>query len=386
MKMNKNFQKLAVILFASVLSVTLFAVSASAEGAMPEGYGDFAEAVPDDAAKVLPDGIFSDDPDEVSRALLEAAEPANLLRAVLDWIGGGIGGALKLFVVLTGITVICAVGNAGEGIVSPGMSEAVSYAAGLGAVVTGAGLQFGKLSALSAYLGTLRTVMLSLLPLMSALYLSGGNAGTAALNNTTLVMWLDIIDTVLTGYVVPAVCVCTALAAADIFTPAGMPGLSPVSSLIKRSIIFVLGLGGTLLAAALSAQTVLTAAADSVGARTVKFISGSMIPVVGGTVGDTLRTVASTVKIMKGTVGTAGIIVIGATVLPTLISLWLTRFAYSSAAAVGEALGGKKEVKFMNEMASLYGYLLAATAICALLFVFALTVFALTGTAVGDGL
>jgi len=137
--------------------------------------------------------------------------------------------------------------------------------------------------------------------------------------------------------------------------------------------------------ATLSAQNILASASDSAGTRAVKFLAGNMIPVVGSTVGDTLRTLAASVKLMRSTVGVAGIVALALLILPTVIELFLTRFAFNTAAAVGELLGCKGEVRLYREIASLYGYIIAAAVLSSLLCAFALTLFAIGQVAIGGG-
>lgn len=50
-------------------------------------------------------------------------------------------------------------------------------------------------------------------------------------------------------------------------------------------------------------------AADAVAARTLKFAVGSLVPVVGGFLSDTLDTVATSATVMKNAVGASGIII-----------------------------------------------------------------------------
>ena len=103
---------------------------------------------------------------------------------------------------------------------------------------------------------------------------------------------------------------------------------------------------------------------------------------VGSTVGESLRTLATSVK-LRSTVGVAGIVTVALLLLPFIIGLFLTRFALSSAAAVGEMIGCKSIVKLYRELASLYGYIIAAAAMASLLCVLSLTLFALGSTAIG---
>ena len=174
--------------------------------------------------------------------------------------------------------------------------------------------------------------------------------------------------------------VMTALAVAGAF----LPGVrtSGLSKFIGKSVGTILGLAAVLLGTALGAQSVLTASGDRLGFRTAKFVAGSMIPVVGSTVGDSLRTLAASVSMLRSTVGTAGIVVLVLLLLPTLVSLLLSRLAFLASAGVADMLGVGTAGQLYREMSSVYGLLTAAAALSALIFVFALTVFALTSAAV----
>ena len=222
-------------------------------------------------------------------------------------------------------------------------------------------------------------IMSSLLPLMGVLYAMGGNSGGAVLNNSTVLLWLELINLFATALLMPAVAVMTALSLAGAF----LPGVrtSGLSKFIGKTVGTVLGLAAVLLGTALGAQNVLTASGDKLGFRTAKFVAGSMIPVVGSTVGDSLRTLAASVGMLRSTVGVSGIVVLILLLLPTLLSLLLSRLSFSAAAGVADMLGSGELARFYRDMSSVYGLLIAAAALSALMFVFALTVFALTAAA-----
>ena len=135
--------------------------------------------------------------------------------------------------------------------------------------------------------------------------------------------------------------------------------------------------------ASLAGQNIIAAAGDNAGARAVKFLAGNMIPVVGSTVGDTFRTLAASVRLLRSTVGVAGVLTLALLLLPFLIELLLTRLALNSAASFGEMLGCRAPAKLCREIASLYGYVIAAAAMASVLCVLSLTLFAVGSTAIG---
>ena len=376
--------KKLVVLAAIFLFFAVFCLDCAAEDTLPEGYQDISSAIPEDVAELLPDGLLSEELDSVSKAVNDASQPNYLINLAIDLLSGGLGSALSLFASLVVLLSLSALlGSGRNALLSPSASEGVSFATSIALAVSIVGMQSGKFQAVSAYFSSLSSVMTALIPVMSALYLSGGNVSSAALSNTTFVLWLDLINLMVTGILMPAATLCLAIALADSLRGGKSLSLGGISGMIKRTLSFIFGLASILLATALGAQSTLAASADSVGARTVKYIAGNIIPVLGSTVADSLRTVAASTKLLRSTVGVSGIIIIAVMLLPTLISLWLTRFAFTASAAVGEMLGCDREVRLLREVASIYGYLIGAAAMTALLFIFALTVFAVTGSAAG---
>ena len=372
-----------IAVFLAVLLI--FILPVSAEETLPEEYFDFSSSLPEDVASQLPEGFFSGDISELSDSLFDVTSPKYIIGVIFDTLSGGLGGAFSLFALLVAMLALASLLSAfTEGLIAGELKGAVNYAISIcisGAVV---GLQVGRIGAVSEFFKRLIILMNSLIPIMGALYLSGGNTMGAALASSSLLVQINLIELAVSSIVIPAVSACLALTLADSLV-SGESRLSGISGSIKRTLAFIFGLCSTLLMATLSAQSILASASDSAGARAVKFLAGNMIPVVGSTVGDTLRTLAASVKLMRSTVGVAGIVALALLLLPTIIELFLTRFVFNTAAAVGELLGCKSAVRLYREIASLYGYIIAAAALSSLLCVFALTLFSIGQVAIGGG-
>ena len=104
-------------------------------------------------------------------------------------------------------------------------------------------------------------------------------------------------------------------------------------------------------------------------------VSSTVIPVVGGSVGETLRTVAAGVQYLKSVVGIGGILLVAFLLLPTLLSLIMTRFVFLLASGIAEILGCENEGKFLSELGNLYGCMIAVVSMSSVMFILALTIF-----------
>ena len=213
---------------AALLCTVLLLLPCAAEGEddgrllpapeMPEGIDDFLAAVPDEVTELLPDGFFSGDAAGMSDALRRASSADYLINTALGIVGGGIGDALRSFCTLVGLALAAAVlGCVRESLPSRGMAGALELAVNTAAAVAAVGTQYLRFEAVGTYFERQRMIMSSLLPLMGVLYAMGGNSGGAVLNNSTVLLWLELIDLFATALLMPAVAVMTALSLAGAY-------------------------------------------------------------------------------------------------------------------------------------------------------------------------
>lgn len=77
---------------------------------------------------------------------------------------------------------------------------------------------------------------------------------------------------------------------------------------------------------------------DAVGAKTIKFAVGSLVPVVGSFLSDTLDTVAASAGVMKNAIGVSGVVVISALCLTPIIKIGIMQIILKLIAAVTEPI------------------------------------------------
>lgn len=349
---------------------------------LPLAYAEVEEALPPEVSELLPQGLFSQDPQEALRAVTEISRAEYLLRVVMDMTGLYMGDVVSLLVTLLGLVLLSAllkhlkdaVGQGGEGFVF--CLRLCMYAV----MVTRAG---EMLAQISAYFERLGGLMSGMLPVMGVLYTLGGNVGQATVNSELLLLLLGACEYI-SATVTPALCgVCLAFALMEAFGGSGQIKLAPLSGLVKKWYTSLLGFLMFLLTAALSVQSLLAVKADTLSMRGVKYAVGTILPVVGGAVSGTLGSVAAGVGLLRGIAGVSGLVLVALLLLPTLVQLLLFRACYQLTAAVAGMLSCDGEAKLLGEVGSLYGYLAAAISICAVGFIVALSVFAHGATALG---
>ena len=199
------------------LAFFIFVCPIYASGAqLPDEYDGFRESLPEDVAEMLPEGFFSDDLGEVSDSVSKMLSPKAVLGLFRNLLSGGMPDAFALFSVLVCITVLSVLLELlSDSFSLSGSKTVMAYISSLSLATAVAALQFPALKAAGAFFRRICVMMNSFIPVMTALYIAGGNTGTAAVNASSLMIRLNIIELCATAIVMPAVCACVALTLAD---------------------------------------------------------------------------------------------------------------------------------------------------------------------------
>lgn len=364
-------------LVAALALAWLLVLPVCAEGqgeVLGETYTSFVEGIPDDVAELLPDDLFSSDMDKVAGAAQEVSGFAWLLDRILTILGAELDGAVSLFGRLLSVLVMAALASLLKGAVgSDAIGSAVELctsAAVIGSVIS---LTGEAVTAVGGFFERISTLVNGMIPLTGALLALGGNINTAVVSGGGMMIFLNIIENLCAATLAPVVGVCVAIAVSEAFFGGGR--LRGIGNFVKKLYTYFLGTVMLLLTFTLSVQTNLSASADSVAMKSAKMLAGRAIPVVGGAVGDTLRTVAGSVVYLKSTVGAVGVAAVALVLLPPLCTVLIYRMALVAASACADLLGCSTEGKLLESFVTVYGYLLAVMCICAVTTIFLLTMF-----------
>lgn len=349
--------------------------------AMRDAFDGFLGSVPPEVADLLPEGFFSQDMGAVGEAVREQSSLSAILSAIGRATGLAIGDNLALLARLCGVLILSAVlrGLFGES----GASQAFSFCATLTMVVVIFFAQRSRFFEISALFETVKSLSLSLLPFMGALYAMGGNVAAAAANHGVMTAFLSLLETVIGSTALPVAGICLSLGLLDALS--NRVSLRSLGALIKRTYTWTFSLLMLLLCGVLGLQTTLAKGSDGLAMRTLRFATGSFLPVVGGSVSEALRTVAGSVGYLRSVAGGAALLVLFFAFLPTFVSVLLNRIVFLLCASVAKMLRCDGEEKILSELSSIYGYFMAVIASLFVMMTFSLTLLARCATA-GGGL
>lgn len=362
------------IIFLCVGALLLLPLSAyaAAETGVESEYEDFIDALPDDILELLPDGFSSGNISEAADSVGELTSWEYMLDTLVELVGFDFGKIIGTFASLCATLVLCALIRAAlSGSKSSALSATLTLVCGGAVGYSAAELSRTPIEAAFGVLERIRQFVNISSPLACGLYAIGGNVTSALVNNYGFIVFLSILENVFVFSLRGVVGVCMALAIASALI--SDTNLLSLCEVIKSVFGFFVGATMLVFTAVISAQNLLSAKADSLSAKTAKLLASHMIPLVGSTIGESLRTAGASVEYLRTNVGVFLIIVLVLTVLPTILSVVAYRLVFGAAVSVAELLGCKRESRLLSEISGIYGYVLAILSFCSVMLLFLLT-------------
>ena len=345
-----------------------------------EQWEEFDAAIPDELKDKLPDGALNDG-DSFAQSVSEMSTSEYIVSVVTEILGLELGEAIKLFASLLGVIMISAVfGTVGQGMENSALSLAMRFCSSAAVITVSVSSLYSHFSQLEVFFDKLGTLVNGMIPITAAVWAMGGNVSTASVGSASFYVILTVCQALLTVTLIPVCCVLSVFGFCDALSDEIKMGR--VVSAIKKIYNFILVSVMTILLSSLAAQTAIAASADTAAAKTARLVSGTLIPVVGGSVGETFRTLAGGVSYLKNVLGIGGIIMIALLVLPLALSVLLTRFAFLLAGGVADMLGCTGQAKLLDNLGEVYGSMLAVVSGVGVTFIFALCIFMQTVVAV----
>ena len=152
-----------------------------------------------------------------------------------------------------------------------------------------------------------------------------------------------------------------------------------LGELIKKFVVWGLTLIMTIFMSILSAQTLVASASDNTAIKAAKFMVSQGVPIVGGTISDVVNTFGGSLSVLKGSVGTYGIIAAAVILFPSIARIFCYKIALACAQALAEMLGLKELGTLMKSCCAVTTIILSVS-ICFLLLNFSAVILLLAAT------
>ncbi|HEX6971589.1 MAG TPA: stage III sporulation protein AE [Limnochordia bacterium] len=219
--------------------------------------------------------------------------------------------------------------------------------------------------------------MQALLPLLAGMVAAVGAMTTAAVFHPILITVVNLIGALVRDAAFPLVFFATVLAVVGHIAP-GFP-VSRLAGLLRQAAIVLLGLFFTLFLGVMAVRGALAPVTDGVALRTARFLTGAVIPIVGGQLASALDVVVGGSMLIKNAIGAFGMVAIFAIVAYPIAKIFAIWLVYRLATAAAQPVSDSRLVDALGALAGGVSMILACTLIAALMFYVSVTVLVSVG-------
>lgn len=213
----------------------------------------------------------------------------------------------------------------------------------------------------SSVINSMCDFVTKLAPILSMLLITSGYTASASAFYPVLAVTVFVVCKIVDGVIIPLIYISSVIGIVNNLS--GKSQLSSFNKLIKSFSKWLLTAILTIFSGINAIYGFCTPTIDSVGMKTAKFAIGSIVPVVGGFLSDSVETVMGSARLVKNAAGTAGIISIISICAVPVIKLLAIVFILKISQALIEPLSDKRFSQMLGEVAS------QVTTVFALLFV-----------------
>lgn len=365
--------KKAVIIALSLFAFLLLPPSVSATEAeeiyseqyRASGLGELSQALPPEVARELAElDISSTDTD-----WSEAFGVENVFERSFSFIKSG---CKRPFIAALSVLALLLFSSAVESFWKK--NRTVEYVISLGITVAAVLPAAKTLAACISAVSAVGIFMLSFVPIYSGILLSRGKSATAAGFSSVMLTVSEAVGALCSYAIMPLNGMQLALAVSGSVSDSA--DVSAIGSTLKKASTWTLSLATTVLLGVLGIQTAVAASADSLTAKTAKFIVGTAVPVVGSAVSEALSTVHGCLKLLSSSAAVYAVAAIALILLPSVTELILWRVALSAAAAAADILGVKKTASLLRSVDSAIAFTLGILIFTCVLFIISVTMVA----------
>ena len=195
-----------------------------------------------------------------------------------------------------------------------------------------------------------------LVPILITLMVYTGSITTSGILEPFILFMINFVGNMIQSILIPLMLIITVFSI--ISKISNKIQMDKISSFLKLSVIWVLGIILTVFVGVISLEGTLSSSVDGITAKTTKAAVSTMIPVVGKILGDAVDTVLGCGLVLKNAVGIVGVIVIIGICIVPIIKLGVITIAYNLSASIIQPIADEKIVKLLSEMGGIFKVLL----------------------------
>jgi stage III sporulation protein AE len=196
------------------------------------------------------------------------------------------------------------------------------------------------LSAVISVLSAGEKYMLSFIPVYTLIISLSGNPASALTYNTLVMGFAEVISYFITMGVTDFLGVFYCLGISFSFNDS--INISRIISSVNKIFTIIFGFSASLFTGFLSIKSILSASVDSLSVKGIRFLIGSMIPIVGSSISEAYSSFLGSINLIKGSVAFVGIIVIVIINIPIIFETIVYYASFSMLSYVAESVSANK--------------------------------------------
>ncbi len=224
-----------------------------------------------------------------------------------------------------------------------------------------------------SYCQRINTYMLTVTAVMGSVTVLGGGVMQSATASTALTLTVSLLGSLCTVLLLPIIKISFVSSLTSIASK--RINMSGLSAFMRGLFTFLIGFVSVISIVAITFQTMLAQAEDTLAARSIRFAASSSIPIVGNAVGDSVRTMGAAVSVIQKSVGTVGVVGLIIMTLYPLSLLFSAKIALSLSKTIAGLLGVDSAEKLLIEVSHLINMLMATVSILSVLYIFVVALF-----------
>ncbi|MFI3325341.1 MAG: hypothetical protein R3Y35_04110 [Clostridia bacterium] len=202
-----------------------------------------------------------------------------------------------------------------------------------------------QITAASNLIDSVSVFTIAAIPIYTVLHIACGNVALGTSYGGISIIGANLYIRLLTDIVIPSLSIFLGLSVSACFSHIN---IKSIADSIYKFIKWIMVLSVTIFSGIVSVQSAVAGATDVASAKTIKFIAGTTIPVVGTAFGDGITAIQYSISVLKTGAGAFGIIACVCIFLPYVVELLLWMFSCQIALLVSEIFSAKSISDFLS--------------------------------------
>ncbi len=281
--------------------------------------------------------------------------------------------SLKILITLIALALACSLAdNLQKSFCEGGLGEAAFF---FGFFLTAAVAVKAFIACISAAAGVIDDMVVfisALVPMTLTLLAASGGVVSAGIFHPVLMLSVTAVPVIVKTVIMPLILLSAALSIADCVS--GKSTVSRLAGLFKSVAKWTMGVMLTVFVGVVTIQSLAAPAIDGISVKTAKFAVGSLVPVVGSVLSETVDLVFGCSLILKNAVGITGLLVLLGICSVPLIRLIAQATMFAVAAALTEPIADKRISEMLSKLGEAVMLTFVAVTVTAVMVVIELAI------------